>query len=206
MTTTRTRTARGFGLVLLLMSTASLLTGCGGSPGDGGSGPAPTVASVETSASAPSSSTEAVSPADARPVWRADSTNEEVDRWLDAWNECLYQHGLPRPPKGSDPAADKKAQDAGRSDPKFAAAQRACVSKEPEDYKDRLRRVDPQDYDDRAREFHECLKAKHVKVTPVTGKDNPDNNPMIFSFDDDSAADGLEASGKCEKKAFGSVK
>jgi hypothetical protein len=211
MTTTRARATRGGCLILLMtLTTATLLTGCSKSTGTGGgSGSAPTVASVDTQPPSPPATTDADSAADARPVWREDSTNEEVDRWLDAWNKCLYKHGVPRPPQGSGATGSKVMQDARSSDPsnpKYAAANRACASKEPEDYKDRLRRQDPQDYNDRAREFHRCLKAKHVNVTPVRGKDNPDDDPMIFSFPDKGAANGLEASGECEKKAFGSVK
>jgi hypothetical protein len=208
MTTARVRPGLGIGLILLLMST-SLVTACGGSTSADDSGTAPTVASVDTRQPTATATEDADSAADARPVWRADSTNEEVDRWLDAWDECLYDHGAPRSVQGSRIPANKMVQGLKPGSPnysKFAKAQKACASKEPEDYKDRLRRTDSKDYDDRARKFHKCLKAKNVKVLPLTGKDNPDNNPMIFSFPDDTAANSLDVAGKCEKEAFGSVK
>jgi hypothetical protein len=194
--------------LLVLMSTASLLTGCSGSTNAGDSGSPPTVASVDTQPPAAPDATQAESGPDARPVLRLDNSNEDLDRMFGAWSDCLHKHGVPNRWKGGDVPASKIFESSRSSKSKeFAAAGKACASKEPEDYKDRLKRQDPTDYQERGRKFQKCLKAKNVKFTPDTGKSNPDNDPMLFSFDDGvSVAGGMEASRQCEKEAFGSVK
>jgi hypothetical protein len=208
MDVTRTRATRGVGLFLLMLSAAALLTGCGGSTSAGDPGPPPTVASVDTQPPAAPDATQAQPGPDARPVLRPDSTNEDMDRVYGAWSDCLHKHGVPSRWKGGDVSASKVLQDARTNNPKkFASADKACASKEPEDYKDRLRRQDPTDYQERGRSYLKCLKDKNVKFTPATGKDNPDNDPMAISFDDGvSVARGMDASSQCEKVAFGSLK
>jgi hypothetical protein len=209
MKSTRTRATGGVGLLLLMLSTASLLTGCSESSSAGDSGSPPTVASVDTQPPpAAPDATQAESGPDARPVLRPDASNEDLDRMFGAWSDCLHKHGVPNRWQGGNVPASKILETSrSNKSKKFAAADKACASKEPEDYKDRLKRQDPTDYQERGLKFQKCLKDKNVKFTPDTGKNNPDNDPMAFSFSDGvSVASGMEASGQCEKEVFGSVK
>ena len=199
---------RGVGLLLLLLTTSSLLTGCSESTSTGDSGSPATVASVDTQPPAAPAASQPESAPGARPVLRPDVSNEDLERVYGAWSDCLHKHGVPNSLMGGNIPASKVLENSRSNKSKeFASADKACASKEPEDYKDRLKRQDPADYQERGLKFQKCLKDKHVKFTPATGKDNPDNDPMAFSFDDDvSVASGMEASSQCEKKAFGSVK
>src|SRR5690242_17538257 len=137
MTTTSTsrRMGRLATLTLLPAFTGILLTACGGST-VGSSAAAPTVASVPTPAGtvAAEPSASAVSLDDSRPLDRPDTTAEEQTRMYLAYWKCLTGHGIPKDSRSDKPMDDGRAG--------YAPARKACATKEPEDYKDRLKRHD----------------------------------------------------------------
>jgi hypothetical protein len=136
-----------------------LLTACsGGSSGSGN--PAPGVASLTTTkASAPSVASS--DPNDLRPLVRFDATTAERQRSVTVWWACLEAHGVPKSDNavGSKPAADA-------TDPKYRVAGQACLTKEPEDYKEREKRTDPTAFADHNRAMVSCLAGHglHVKL------------------------------------------
>lgn len=180
---------RAVGLVLLVV-----LAGCS-TPAE----PDDDVATLETTGSAPPTAS-STSPAASRPRERLDMTNDELIELGEAYDRCLADNGY-------NVREAKEAADAGEAgyESKFAAAEAACVSKNP---------LPPWEYDtanpessDFVHAVVQCLRDKGVRfveespLNPGEGRRSialggPDN-------DRDSITKGMELLPTCEKEEAG---
>jgi hypothetical protein len=192
---TRNPVAAGRLVAVLSALSLGLLTGCGGTAASGGNAAStrndkgPVVASIAASPTDPAGSAApapSASPSAERPLIRRDTSPEERDRLMLVYSTCLKDHGVAMA------GGLKWYLDPNK--PSDQAAQAACASKQPEDYKDRLARTDPR-YADYQRAWIQCMKSKGLKVTA---------KGTMFEIDDSQAA----ASGtskiidECEAVAF----
>ena len=99
---------------------------------------------------------------DQRPLIRADTSQEEVNNMLHAYNLCLRDHGVPGVDVGRGFWKPTEQAESGKHRAAFAA----CHVKDPELAVDRLKRHDYAEYADRFRAYVACVKAAGVEVTP----------------------------------------
>ena len=173
-----------------------LLGGCSTASGGPTTDPGmASVASVPTSAGAAARPTTAAPVATADgPLIRADTTGEEIERYLVLWEACLTAQGVPGITK----------QNAAKPDlerfAKYPKALAACASKRPEQVIDRYKRQHPQAFQAHLRQFIKCMKNAGQKIIFIP--------PDGWGVTDEQAAAGMNLDNskikRCESKAYGS--
>lgn len=117
---------------------------------------------VATLQSKPATTTPSAAADDQRPLIRADTSQEEVNKMLNAYNLCLRDQGVPGQDVGRGYWKPTEQAEGGKHRAAFAA----CHVKNPELAVDRLKRHDYAEYADRFRAYVACVKAAGVEVTP----------------------------------------
>jgi hypothetical protein len=173
---------------------AGLLTGCSaaasGPPATGD----PTVASVPTSAaSARVTPTPAATTAAKGPLIRADTTGEEISRFMLVWGKCLSTNGVPGITKENSSKIDPQLRT------KYSEAWATCEGKRPELVTERFKREHPQAFQARLKKFITCMKNDGQKIIFIP--------PDGWGVSDEQAEAGYTPSEqsmtKCENRAYG---
>jgi hypothetical protein len=165
----RTRSAA---VIVTAAVTLTLAAGCSGatqtdsSPGAQGT---TGVASIQK----PSAAASATAVAAERPLIRLDASDEEIKRVSDVFATCLLTNGLPKAAvmKGGytiDPANISDTW-GPLSDKVRADLKKNCASKQPEQARDRARRLDPA-YADHMKAFIKCLNDHDIKAVLEDGE------------------------------------
>jgi hypothetical protein len=158
------------------------------------------VASLSTKSPSPSASTSTAQD-DGRPRERLDMSDDEFMALQNAYQKCLSDHGMVV--KGA-PGSDGKLQ---ASDDVVAAAQKACLSKQPlPPWEEDRNNPDAPDF---ALKVVDCLRAKGIKYVDV---DNDPDHPMIGislggpQNDSDSITKGMTLTPVCQKEVQAGMK
>jgi hypothetical protein len=201
----RASTLRLIALTAISLASLATLTACGSSASDAAHNPDRQVASLPSSTGRPS--TGDTSSADGaagsgRPQLRLDDSEERRDRIINAWDQCLLEHGA----KTGGPGA---LAPPGEDQPVFIAnpipqgAKNACIDKQPLGPPELNPELNPHYREDWQKDVA-CLRSKGMKVH--LGKDTSDNpNGLSWTFDDDYVDTGQNTSAiedDCQRKAF----
>ncbi|WP_155589820.1 hypothetical protein [Streptomyces cavernae] len=161
-----------------------VLTACGGGDGGGGSDADKSgqgdVASINTPAAGGGSTQSSADPDAGRPRIRLDTTQEEINRMMDAWLACLKENGAEKKYKTSPNAPEVKA----------------CRGKEPLDPPELDPAKNP-DYSDDVRIMVKCMNEHGIKSVVVDGGWGLEEGASL------SAPNYEEAEATCQVKAFG---
>jgi hypothetical protein len=118
----------------------------------------PDVASLETSGPAAASPSAAVD--DQRPLMALDATDEERERLVKVWTDCVTKTGGPG---YEEPKMIYKYLSEGNAKAKRVEA--ACATKMPESYEERQKRHDVAAFRDNQRQWYACAKKEGYKLT-----------------------------------------
>lgn len=186
---------------------ATVLTACGAGDGDGAKAAKDGVSTLETGSPAPGgeSGASASSKTDSRrPQLRMDSSEEERDKLLNAYNACLQAHGVPMNTKRAEMAGAKQAwpMQGEEITKKYKPAFDACLVKLPLQPPELDSAVNPH-YTDQYRNFVKCLKGKGAHIHMTLNEHGVANG---YTYDDGgkgiSEDEETKASKVCEKEAF----
>ena len=152
---------------------------------------APTGSPAAPRPEAPAGSRATTPNEDARPLIRADTSQDESDRLDRAYFTCLYDNGSPYKNREA-----RRGVDDEKALARFAKAEKACATKKPEEFNDRLQRKDPGDFADRNREWVKCMKQHGLHIEVDTAG--------VWGFAGNYAATELGSPwvDKCETEAF----
>jgi hypothetical protein len=161
-----------------------LLTGCSGAPAENRDD----VASLATgAASGPSAS---ASSAPERPLIRSDTSDAELQRMQEAWQDCLAKNGG----SSKEDYAEKKTEDVPQSvieaDKKAAEA---CADMQPEEVWERAKRTDPL-YADKLRDWITCVRAEGINAWESEG---------FITYESLPPPKQMKKVHACEEKVFG---
>ncbi|KUO09787.1 hypothetical protein AQJ58_22280 [Streptomyces sp. DSM 15324] len=147
------RAARGALLIAAAATAIAVLTACGGSAGtdDGGKAGGGDVASLPSSGTAGGSATATTDPDAGRPQIRLDSSQDDRNRMMAAWEACLKEKG------GPNALLEYKKKD-GKT-----PAGTACHSKLPLDPPELDPAKNPH-YNDDVRVMIQCMNSKGIKT------------------------------------------
>ena len=154
---------------------ALVLSACGASDDEPAAKP-----EVATLQSAAPQAKPAAAEEDKRPLIRADTSEEEINRMIEAHSRCLRDQGVPGLATGGGTWKPTVEQESGT----HAAAFAACHGKEPEPAMDRLKRQNFEEYSDRYHAFVKCLQDDGVDVSA-----NGDGPQITFNKEGDNFDD-----------------
>jgi len=191
----RLRPARS-GPAVVALALAVLLSACAGASDPGG---ASTPAAKNTgiaSIAKPTSGTDPTGPTEQeRPLLRTDMSQADQRRLYVIYNACLQAQGLDITNKAALSSKPEKVE----------KAEKACLSKQPEEVPERAERADPATYPDKMRAWAACLTTGGYKAHVRQGniiKYDKGFEPGLIN-DDKIYAKWHRVDQKCQKRVFG---